>query len=77
MDVLFNKNVTYKTACQLMLLVYVSALVASGWRAPQADRADAGFVLCVALDLPHTSSSLQAFLYSFPVESGSKGESAA
>ena len=46
-----------------MLLVYVSALVASGWRAPQADRADVGFVLCMALGLPHISSSLQAFLY--------------
>lgn len=46
-----------------MLLVYVSALVASGWRAPQADRADVGFALCMALGLPLISSSLQAFLY--------------
>lgn len=65
MDVLFNKNVTYKTACQLMLLVYVSALVASGWLCPQADRADAGFVLCVALDLLHTSSLPPSFLIQF------------
>lgn len=77
MDVLLNKNMTYKTACQLMLLVYMSAQVASGWCAPQADRADVRFVLCVALGLPHISSSLQAFLYSFTVESGNKGESAA